>query len=374
MENAFWGEKLLMATDIAKNYQLEKKVRIASGDKELRCPDVECQYPILRYCHGEKKGAFFAHLNNSCCDYAEFDRTDKQVIKNIRKAIYEHFKAIDYQVQLEVKVLEHHYTHLLFTMADGSIVAVEIGTQQISAKYMDILTDEYRKKGIAVKWIVIANAETRVNEEHTYFLKRYLLNESINKDLIVISWDASKVSQHKVDTSRYEYHGQAMEYSKYPKTYTEVALLNELVFEKNELTLTGFTARYENWINKKQEYLKKRMIQFDEKNLLYHKPHEILEKVVQPISSAIVSVTPTVDIPSRKPSWENLNNEQFREKILYLIEKQDEQARDSSGVRWIKCEKCGIIDTEANFVTYGGIGRLNLGICNNCIRSKRQLD
>lgn len=351
MENALWNEKLLMASDIATNYQLEKKVRIASGHKELRCPDSECKDPILRYCHGEKKDAFFAHLNNQCCDYADFDRTDKQVIKKIRKAVYEHFKDKGYQVQLEVKILEHHYTHLLFKMPDKSMVAVEIGTQQITAKYMDKLSEEYLKKGVAVKWIVIADAEMTVNEEHTYFLKRYLLNESINKDLIIISWDASKVSQQKVDINRYEYFGEDIVYSKYPKNYKEVALLNELVFEKNELTLPGFTARYESWIEKKQEYFEKKMIQLEHDSLC--------------------PVTPTYDSSPTRSAEPNLDNAQRKEEILYLIEQQEVQARDSRGERWVRCEKCGVIDVVANFVSYGGKGRINLGTCNNCRRSKR---
>lgn len=47
---------------------------------------------------------------------------------------------------------------------------------------------------------------------------------------------------------------------------------------------------------------------------------------------------------------------------------QEHIIRDSSGTRWIKCEKCGVIGLERNFVSYGGINHINLGICKSCSR------
>ena len=92
-----------------------------------------------------------------------------------------------YKVQLEVKIIDHHYTHLLFELPDGKTIAVEIGTQQLSKNRMDNINEKYKSKGIAVKWIVICDTKKIVQENPTYFLKRYLLNESKNKGLLVIS-------------------------------------------------------------------------------------------------------------------------------------------------------------------------------------------
>ena len=119
MERAFWNGTLYTATEIACDYKLEKEIRKASGRKELRCPDPECQNPVVRYCHGEIKEAFFAHLNNDLCDYAKFDKENTQIIRKIRHMIFEHFKNKGYKVQAEVKILKHHYTHLFFEMFDG---------------------------------------------------------------------------------------------------------------------------------------------------------------------------------------------------------------------------------------------------------------
>ena len=52
------------------------------------------------------------------------------------------------------------------------------------------------------------------------------------------------------------------------------------------------------------------------------------------------------------------------------MSQQTEQVRDSSGNRWIKCEICGLIDTDDKFVSYGGTAHINLGTCYNCSRKK----
>ena len=73
------------------------------------------------------------YVNNMNCDYAVFDRENNQITKNIRKKLGEHFLQLGYQVRPEVKLLEHHYTHLLIEDERGSRVAVEIGFHQLSA-------------------------------------------------------------------------------------------------------------------------------------------------------------------------------------------------------------------------------------------------
>ena len=87
MENALWNGKLYTAAEIAESYELEKSVRKASGRKELRCPDADCPSPVLRYCHGEIKSAFFAHLDNCTCDYAEFDKENTQLMRKVKRTI-----------------------------------------------------------------------------------------------------------------------------------------------------------------------------------------------------------------------------------------------------------------------------------------------
>ncbi|NLG10098.1 MAG: hypothetical protein GX562_00995 [Coriobacteriaceae bacterium] len=54
-----------------------------------------------------------------------------------------------------------------------------------------------------------------------------------------------------------------------------------------------------------------------------------------------------------------------------LVNQQQAQARDSFGRRWIKCEICGEVKLENEFQSYGGIDRINLGCCYECLRKSR---
>ncbi|GAB6174530.1 hypothetical protein JCM15765_40080 [Paradesulfitobacterium aromaticivorans] len=390
MENAFWNGQLLIASELADDYLLEKKIRKASGRKELRCPDPLCRFPVLRYCHGEIKDAFFAHLNNEHCDYARFDKETTQVMRTIRRIIYEHFKNKGYQVRPEVKILDHHYTHLLFYMADGSQIAVEIGTQRLSANRIDSLTNEYRKKDIAVKWIVLGNPNTLVRENQTFFLKRYLLNESTNKDLLVVNWDGSEVAQYKADPNKYKYNGRIFSSDNYLDTYMEYATLNDLTFEDNELSFAGYHGRYQKWLvkkratfnekirlqeeNRKREEENRRQVQ--EKNRLFREEQK--ERLRGNISNQS-PVSPLGHIEDAKkeqtPSkvvTQDLTYEQSREEVILHMIQQETQVRDSLGRRWIKCEICGAVETEDKFGSYGGINHINLGVCYNCSRKNRK--
>ena len=49
------------------------------------------------------------------------------------------------------------------------------------------------------------------------------------------------------------------------------------------------------------------------------------------------------------------------------FEQQIKQIWDSSGNRYIKCEICGKIKSAEAFAVYGGINRVNLGKCRDCV-------
>lgn len=67
IEKAIWKGKEIFAFEISQDYNNEKIIRQASGRKELFCPDENCKNRILKYCHGEKKQPYFAHLVNTDC-------------------------------------------------------------------------------------------------------------------------------------------------------------------------------------------------------------------------------------------------------------------------------------------------------------------
>lgn len=285
-------------------------------------------------------------------------------------------------MRLEVKILEHHYTHLLFDLSDGSQIAVEIGTRQLSANRIDSLSDEYSKKGIAVKWIVIGNIDATVRENQTYFLKRYLLNESKNKDLLVVNCDGEEVAQYKADPNKYEYRGDILSSNNYPETYCECASLTELAIDDGEFTLSGFHERYSNWLIKKRRAFGKKIKQLEEDRKRYleavqqqvHKQNRLYQERQAWLKHN--QAYPPVKITSGLPictaqGFALLSNTsstycQRRDEILPQIDQQQFPTCDSSGRRWVKCEKCGCVETDEKFVSYGGQNHVNLGICRDC--------
>ena len=237
MERAEWNNQVYYASEIAKSYELEASIRKASA-KELFCPDPDCTKPILRYCHGEVKEPYFAHLDNCDCDYAKFDKGNTQLMRQVKRAIYDNFVARGYDVQIELKVLSRHYTHLLFTLQNGKKIAVELGTQRTTANEIEKLSDEYNKIGIVCKWIVISDKHTLLQEDKVFFLKRSQLNTNKYKDVLLLNWEGTELTQYVVD----------------PYEYTETASLTDLTFEDAELTIKGFYKRCADWAeNRKKE-------------------------------------------------------------------------------------------------------------------------
>ena len=275
-------------------------------------------------------------------------------------------------------------------MADGSKIAVEIGTQRLSANRIDLLTDEYRKVGIPVKWIVLGNTDTPVRENQTFFLKRYLLNETINKDLLVVNWDGTEVAQYKADPNKYEYNGRIFSSDNYPDTYTEYATLSDLTFEDNELSFAEYHERYQEWVAKKRAAFNKKIKlleeenrrrleeihrQAQEKNRLFREQQERLRRnksLQSPIAPVSIADVQKKQAPSTVGTMD-ITYEQRRQEVLPRMIQQEIQVRDSLVRRWIKCEICGDVETEDKFGSYGGINHVNLGVCYNCSRKAKQI-
>lgn len=267
MENAMWKGRVYTATEVSQSYELEKEIRKASGRGELKCTDPDCPNPILKYCHGEIKNPYFAHLNNCNCDYAEFDKGNTQFMRSVKRSLYEIFVAKGYDVQFEVKVLPHHYTHLLFTMEDGKKIAIELGTQRTTANKIETLSSQYDDMGIEYRWIVISDSNTPTDEDKTFFIKRYQLNESRLKDILIINLEGTEVTQYIVDSNQYLFRWKPLHSENYPDYYLETGSLTDLAFEDDALTLSGFHERYNEWLKKKKKAFDKKVAQLEEQSI-----------------------------------------------------------------------------------------------------------
>lgn len=58
--------------------------------------------------------------------------------------------------------------------------------------------------------------------------------------------------------------------------------------------------------------------------------------------------------------------EDFKRNMESNFVQQETQVRDAEDNRWIKCEFCGKIAKESEFISYGGAGHINLGTCKEC--------
>lgn len=56
----------------------------------------------------------------------------------------------------------------------------------------------------------------------------------------------------------------------------------------------------------------------------------------------------------------------FRKNMQENFSQQETQVRDADDNRWIKCEYCGLIAKESEFISYGGLNHVNLGTCKTC--------
>ena len=61
-----------------------------------------------------------------------------------------------------------------------------------------------------------------------------------------------------------------------------------------------------------------------------------------------------------------IEKEMLRLTIHELLDQQEVPARDSRGNRWVRCEFCHKEDMDSEFASYGGRGRINIGICKKC--------
>ncbi len=76
----------------------------------------------------------------------------------------------------------------------------------------------------------------------------------------------------------------------------------------------------------------------------------------------------------RKEQERQKQKEEFYKKIESIINQQEHAVKDPDGNRLIKCEYCGKISTEGDFIYYGGPGRINIGTCRECNRNSKELE
>ena len=257
MEYAIWNGKIVSAHDVNEYFD-EKEIRLASGKGELLCMDECCENPRLKFRRGPKiVTPHFAHLKNGNCDYAKFDEEDTPQLKLLRQKITEIFKEKGYNVTTEKKLLKHHYTHIVLNLSETDLVAIEILTKKTTAVWIQNIVNQYDEIGIPVKWIVADDYTLAAPENELAFSKWFCLNETKNKELIVVNFSGTDIAQIKKDYKDYVYENRRFFNEKGRNMFQHHTTLEKLMFKDGELTLENFEKKYVEWLGNKQHIFEK---------------------------------------------------------------------------------------------------------------------
>ena len=242
MDKAFLNEVIVSTYEISLDYELEKVVRAHSRNKRISCVDPHFKNPVLRYCHGDKKEAYFAHLANTDCDYCRFDKNDTPPFRELRIKLFHHFSSLGYKVETEYKLLERHYSPVFCSKENESFV-IEMGDSKTTMGYVERILQEYSSKRMPVKWLVVGEQNLLLKENGVSFLKRFLLNESKNNDFILV--DGNEIIQYRLDKKNYPL-------SDYQEIYFEKADFQDLCVVDGGLSIKGFDSKFALWQNQKE--------------------------------------------------------------------------------------------------------------------------
>lgn len=252
MNKAKLNGQIIYASEIVKNYYLEKEIKKFSRAGKLMCPDCYCDSPVLKYCHGPKMKdrVYFAHRNSNNCAYGDYDKRNNDIVNNVKDKLAEHLRNNGVSVETDVKIFTGHYTHLAIYENDTT-VAIELVRDSISPRKIDGLVSLYNDSNISVIFIVIGSDNQLQAEFEANFIRRYSLNESKDNSLLIISASGEEIYQYRYDTFNYVYRG--CNYLLSEQLYRENSNFDSLVFENDSLTIAGFEERYNDWFNEKQK-------------------------------------------------------------------------------------------------------------------------
>ena len=266
MEKAIWKGKEVFAFEVSKNYNAEKAIRQASGKKELFCPDENCKHRVLKYCHGDKKQPYFSHITNTNCEYEKYDNETTEYTKAVKKLLYSHLKNQGYNVEMDVKLVEKHYSHLVIT-ENGMSFPIEIITKFSSANRLDFIKKKYNENHLKVNWIVtdiFPENDNCIVESELNFSKRFSLNETDNNTLITIDLSGDNVIQYCMDTKNYIFDGREIKSENYPKIFKLTSNISNLKFSNGELHIVGFFDAFNEFVTKKNRAFSKKVFELKE--------------------------------------------------------------------------------------------------------------
>ena len=360
MERAVWNEKTIFASRFAEKgkSEEEKEIRSASAKKQLLCPDENCR-GYLKYCHGEKKLPYFSHFTVCNCDYGDFDKRNKPLLK-AQYGLYSALCKQGIDAQQEVKVFPRHYANIVITLPEGEKIAVELANITMTAGRFEKIAEQYRRLKMKVCWVVVDDCLNPVEENHTYFIKRQLLNTSENKDMLILDSKGEVLFQQKADPNKYyDLFGHEMESENYPRIFWQKEPVEKITICDGKLLIANFYQSYEKWLStKKRQYEKK----IDEER---KKREKILSDTRK---------------ETRKWRSDGLQRREIqgdmKQKQEPLVTQKNKQNANYGSCleeirELVKCKRCESIKPKSEFsIIDGGVDFPKLGVCSQCMYKK----
>ena len=151
---------------------------------------------------------------------------------------------------------------------------------------------------------------------------------------------------------------------------------------KNNLYLFSIAQKYSSYVEElfpeieKHRKEKKRILIETGQNREYETWHQQqMEWKEKTVRKQVENETHKKELEERRQIREEererqkaLEDPRCPDEILKIIDQQDYKALDALGRRWVRCKKCGVIKQAECFPSYGGLNRVNLGICSVCAR------
>lgn len=253
MEKAIWNDEIIYASEVKNDWGFEKLLKLENKNGVLKCPDKSCSSPIMIYCHGKERRPYFAHKHKSNCDYDRYEKTNTELISSLKVQLYDFLREKGVVVDIDVKMFDHQYAHVVCYASERPF-ALEFVEDKVTSRRVNYLSNQYQKNNISMQFLLIADDASLEEECDTNFIRRFSLNESHDKSLLIISKDGTRVYQHRFDEFEYKYHGSYL--VGYPSVYSECAAFDCLTLKNNSLVIDGFSERYNAWFEEKQKRYK----------------------------------------------------------------------------------------------------------------------
>lgn len=381
MQKAIWNGKIIYAYRVAEDYDEEKLIRKASERGEIMCPDENCPHRIYKYCNGDKKSPYFAHRENADCDYTKFEK-NFGIMENLTLQLAKILENNGFIVKIHEKVFKGHITYIMAWKEGETPVAIDFITHKKGVEDIEGWANSYENLNIPYSFIV-ADKNLDINsEKNTFFAKRYSLNETQNKYLLIISWEGNTITQIAMDRGEYIYKEQQCPFPDELRDiyYKETTDSRDITIEDYQITIAGFSERFADWRNKRLSFFEDWKDDY-EKQLLEEAEREKREREEEALRAkhaeearkkAEEEATLKAQIAKEKAKAERERAfDIFNDHLSEKLDESDVALIDPDGAAWLKCRECGLIGNPVDFISeYNGSKLRNPGICKKCLKNK----